>query len=265
MLIAHLSDPHLRAQGDLYQGRVDSNAMFAQAVKTLNALSPAPDLVIIGGDLVDAGTPAEYASVRQALSAIRQPIYAIPGNHDAREPFRDCFRDFGFTTDIGPLHFDTADKWPQRILGLDITIPGEDHGDMDDAACRWLEAKLAEYPDKPTAILMHQPPINSGIPYIDVYKCHHGERLAAIVQRHATIERVMCGHIHRFLQVRFGGTMLVTAPSTTTAIALRLAADAVPASYIEPPAFLLHHWKPDVGLITHWVPIGDFEGPLPFY
>lgn len=265
MLIAHLSDPHLCAEGQLYQGLVDSNAMFDHAVKTLNALSPQPDLVIIGGDLVDTGTPAEYAQVRAALSAIRQPIYAIPGNHDAREGFRDCFRDFGFTADAGPLHFDTADIWPLRILGLDITIPGEDHGDMDDAACGWLAAKLAAFPDRPTAILMHQPPINSGIPYIDEYKCQRSERLAAIVQRYPNVERVMCGHIHRFLQARFGGTLLVTAPSTATAIALRLAAGAEPASFIEPPAFLLHHWKPDTGLITHWVPIGGFPGPFAFF
>ncbi len=106
---------------------------------------------------------------------------------------------------------------------------------MDDAACLWLAAKLAEHSDKPTAILMHQPPINSAIPYIDVYKCQRGERLAEIVLRHQNVERVKCGHIHRFLQARFGGTMLVTAPSTTTAIALRLVADAAPASYIEPP------------------------------
>lgn len=265
MLIAHLSDPHLRAEGQLYQGQIDSNAMFARAVETLNALSPQPDLVIIGGDLVDAGTSAEYAQVRRALSAIRQPIYAIPGNHDAREAFRDCFRDFGFTTADGPLHFDTAATWPLRILGLDITIPGADHGDMDDAACAWLNAKLAELPDTPTAILMHQPPINSGMPYIDEYKCHRGERLAEIVQRYPNVERVMCGHIHRFLQARFGGTMLVAAPSTATTIALRLAEDAEPASYIEPPAFLLHHWTSGADLITHWIPIGDFPGPFAFF
>jgi Icc protein len=58
--------------------------------------------------------------------------------------------------------------------------------------------------------------------------------------------------------------MLCTAPSTTTAIALRLSPDAKPASYVEPPAMLLHDWRPDTGLITHFVPIGSFRGPLPF-
>ncbi|MBC7675470.1 MAG: phosphodiesterase, partial [Rhodoferax sp.] len=251
MLIAHLSDPHLREKGQLYQGLVDSNAMFDLAVKTLQRLSPEPDLVIIGGDLVDGGSPGEYVTVRQALSGIRQPIYAVPGNHDDREAFRHCFRDFGFVAGDGPLHFETDAKWPVRFIGLDITVPGEHHGEMDGAACRWLETRLAEFPEKPTAILMHQPPINSGIPFIDAYKCNHGERLAEIVMRYPNVERVMCGHIHRFMQMRFGGTMLVTAPSTTTAIALRLAEDAEPASYIEPPAFLLHHWTPQTGLVTH--------------
>jgi 3',5'-cyclic-AMP phosphodiesterase len=54
--------------------------------------------------------------------------------------------------------------------------------------------------------------------------------------------------------------MLRTAPSTT-AIALRLAPNAEPASFVEPAAFLLHHWREGAGLVTHHVPIGTFRGP----
>ena len=79
-----------------------------------------------------------------------------------------------------------------------------------------------------------------------------------------SVERILCGHIHRFMQIRFGGTMLVTAPSTTTAIALCLQPDAEAASFVEPPAMLLHHWRPRIGLVTHFVPIGSFPGPFPF-
>jgi len=45
---------------------------------------------------------------------------------------------------------------------------------------------------------------------------------------------------------------------------LRPYATAEPASFIEPPGFLLHHWKPGTGLLTHSIPIGAFPGPLPF-
>jgi hypothetical protein len=67
------------------------------------------------------------------------------------------------------------------------------------------------------------------------------------------------------MQLRLGGTVLITAPSTTTAIALRLDDNAKPASFVEPPAMLLHHWQPQSGLITHFVPIGSFQGPLAFF
>ena len=46
------------------------------------------------------------------------------------------------------------------------------------------------------------------------------ERLAAIVQRHPNVERILCGHVHRAAQIRFAGTVVATAPSTAaTAIA----------------------------------------------
>ena len=41
-------------------------------------------------------------------------------------------------------------------------------------------------------------------------------------------------------------------------------ADADPASFLEPPGFLLHHWRDQGGMLTHSVPIGDFSGPFPF-
>ncbi len=239
--------------------------MFLAAIRHLAALEPQPDLVLLSGDLVDKGTEAEYALAAEIIAQIPQPVLMIPGNHDEREGFRRRFGHNAYMAGTGPLHFAVGDQGALRILGLDVTIPDAHHGDMDDAACLWLEERLAEEPDRPTIIMMHQPPFLSGIPFIDTYCCRRGARLADIVARYPAVERILCGHIHRFMQLRFGGTMLVTAPSTTTAIALRLQTYAEPASFVEPPAMLLHHWRPELGLITHLMPIGTFQGPLPFF
>jgi Icc protein len=265
MLIAHMSDPHLRPRGTLYQGLVDSNAMFEAALRQLDEMVPAPDLVLLSGDLVDEGGAADYAVAAEMLGRIRQKLLVIPGNHDEREAFRACLGHHPHMARSGPLHAVMGDAGAVRVLALDITVPGRHHGEMDDDACHWLEERLAEEPGRPTVIMMHQPPFDSGIGCIDAYHCRRGDRLAAIVSRYAAVERILCGHVHRFMQSRFGGTMLVTAPSTTTAIALRLQPDAAPASFVEPPAMLLHHWRPGAGLVTHWVPIGSFPGPLPFF
>jgi Icc protein len=239
--------------------------MFLDALRHLQAMTPQPDLVVLSGDVVDTAAGSEYEMAAELLAQVRQPLLIIPGNHDERNGFRACFAHHPHLSRSGPLHFAAGAHGPVRILGLDVTVPGAHHGDMDDGCCRWLEERLEEEPDRPTLIMMHQPPFESGIACIDDYHCRHGERLAAIVLRFPAVERILCGHIHRFMQLRFGGTMLVTAPSTTTAIALRLGDGAEPASFVEPPAMLLHHWRPHTGLITHHVPIGSFRGPLPFF
>jgi 3',5'-cyclic AMP phosphodiesterase CpdA len=264
MLIAQLSDPHVRPENMLYRGVVDSNTMFAAAVRHVNSLDPLPDLVLLSGDLVDKGTPEEYAMLRKLLAQLEAPVLAIPGNHDDREVFRRAFSDQAYLPATGPINYAVGDRGAVRIIALDVTIPGRHHGAVEEAGTHWLEAALAAEPDRPTIIMMHQPPFECGVPYLDAYLCRYGEQLAHTVSRYPSVERIVCGHVHRFMQLKFGGTILCTAPSTTTAIALQLKPDAAAKSFIEPPACSLHHWRPTTGLITHFSPIGVFPGPYPF-
>jgi 3',5'-cyclic-AMP phosphodiesterase len=264
MLIAQLSDPHLRPQSQLYQNVVDSNARFAAAIAHLNEFDPRPDVVLLSGDLVDEGTPAEYETARKLLATLTIPLLAIPGNHDDRAGFRDSLHDLTYMPSTGPLSYTVGDRGPVRIVALDVTIPGLHHGEADETSLVWLEQVLAAEPDRPTIVMMHQPPVACGVPYLDLYLCRGGERLAAVVKRYPAIERIVCGHVHRFMELRFAGTVLCTAPSTTTTIGLQLKANAKPASFDEPPACLLHHWRPNTGLITHLSLIGKYPGPFPF-
>ncbi len=264
MIIAQISDPHVTPRGRLYKGFVDSNALFAAALRTLAALDPRPDLVLLTGDVVDEGGDADYATAREMLAEVGPPLLVLPGNHDEREAFRRCFSDHPHLPAIGPLHFLRDDLGPVRIIGLDVTVPGEHHGILDDAAAEWLDAALGRDPARPTVVMMHQPPFSTGVPYLDDYLCREGHRLASVLSRYPAVERVLCGHVHRFMTLRFAGTLLCTAPSTATSIALTIRPDAAPASFLEPPAFLLHRWTAATGFVTHVVPVGSFPGPLPF-
>jgi Icc protein len=264
MLIAQLSDPHVRPDGVLYQDAVDSNAMFAAAVAHLNGLDLRPDLVLLSGDLVDKGEAGEYANLRKLLAGLPIPTLVIPGNHDDREALRRAFRGHSYLPASGPMHYVAGGYGAVRIVALDVTVPGLHHGNVDEESMLWLEGALAAEPWRPTIVMMHQPPFDCGVPYLDAYQCRNGERLAEVVARHPSVQRIVCGHVHRFMQLRFAGTVLCTAPSTTTTIALRLKPDAKPASHVEPPACLLHHWRPQVGLVTHLSLIGSFPGPYPF-
>lgn len=262
MLIAQISDVHVRPRGALYQGVVDSNRALVEAIGHLHGLDPRPDLVLITGDMVDHGDPAEYSQLMEILAGLQIPYHVIPGNHDERRAFRAAFPGHAPWSAEGPLDF-TVEGYPVRILALDSTIPGLHHGEITAPSLAWLEAQLAA-DSRPTLVLLHHPPFDTGIPYMDKYGLLHPERLEAVLARFSHVERVLCGHVHRPMQIRWAGTIVCTCPSTVTQIALQLRPDAKPASYLEPPAALLHHFVPGRPMVTHTSYIGRFEGPFPF-
>ncbi|MBT2305519.1 phosphodiesterase [Variovorax paradoxus] len=264
MLIAQISDPHVRPAGQLYQGVVDSNRMFGEAIQHLHRLDCRPDLVLLTGDLVDEGKPEEYAAARGLLSALAIPYLVIPGNHDHRDNFRAAFADHAYLPAEGALHY-CIDEHPMRIVALDSCVPGHHYGDVGADGLAWLQRTLEANPQKPTLLMLHHPPFFSGIPYMDSYRYMEPEPLAAIVRSFENIEVVLCGHVHRAMLRRWAGTVVCSCPSSTTEIALRLAADAAPASYLGPPACMLHLWDEFHGLISHLSHIGKAEGPYPFF
>lgn len=263
MLIAQLSDLHVRPHGQLYQGVADSNAMLVEAIDHLHGLDRRPDLVLLTGDIVDQGTADEYRVARELLARLSIPCLVIPGNHDERENFRAAFADHAYLPRQGPLHY-CVDEHPVRIIGLDSCIPGEHHGHIDAAGLQWLAGVLERETRKPTLLMLHHPPFVSGIPYMDVYRYYDADALARVVAQANNVELVVCGHVHRAMLRRWAGTVVCACPSTTTEIALQLAPDAASLSWIGPRACLLHLWDDAHGMITHTSAIGDFAGPYPF-
>jgi 3',5'-cyclic-AMP phosphodiesterase len=263
MLIAQLSDPHVRPKGVLYQGVVDSNALLVEAIDHVVGMDRRPDLVLFTGDLVDGGRPEEYATLRQILVGLPIPYLVIPGNHDDRENLRKAFSDHEYLPRHGPLHY-CVDDYPVRIIGLDSTVPGMHHGHVDPEGLDWLACTLARDRNKPTLLMLHHPPFVCGIPYMDEYRYFEEGELRAVIERFDNVEMVLCGHVHRSMLKRWANTVVCACPSTATEIDLRLLTSAEPASHVGPRACMLHLWDERNGLVSHTSQIGHFEGPYPF-
>jgi 3',5'-cyclic AMP phosphodiesterase CpdA len=60
MLIAQISDLHLRPRGVAAYRVSETNMMAEKAIDALLALSPRPDAVIVTGDVADGKLEAEY-------------------------------------------------------------------------------------------------------------------------------------------------------------------------------------------------------------
>ncbi len=83
MLLAQISDLHIKNPGALAYRRVDTAAALTRCIARLNALAPRPDAVIMTGDLVDQGSPEQYRHLKSLLAALEIPYYLLVGNHDA--------------------------------------------------------------------------------------------------------------------------------------------------------------------------------------
>jgi 3',5'-cyclic-AMP phosphodiesterase len=257
MLIAQISDFHFLPKGTLAFGRVDVAGCLERAIDHLNALQPCPDAVLITGDLTNDGDAAVWADLMGVLRRLQAPIYPLPGNHDDRELMRAAFADLDLFPAQGPLCFD-IDLGPMRLIGLDSLIPGDPAGRLGPEQLAWLDARLAEAPETPTLVALHHPPFRTGIDHMDAMMLEDGAALAAVIGRHAQVERVLCGHVHRAVQCRFAGTIGLIAPGTAHAVQLTLA--GAPSRWVlEPPGVLLHEWRDGRGLVSHLDFIGSFE------
>lgn len=265
MLIAHLTDLHVRPSGRPAYRVVEVNTMLARAVAALRALDPAPDAVILSGDLTDCGLAEEYALLRRMLEPLAMPVYLIPGNHDRRGPLREVFAGWPTLGDDPEFVDFAADLGPLRLIGLDSVVPGHGHGALCQHRLDRLRTALAAAPDRPTLIALHHPPFVCGIEHMDNIRLLDGAaELAAIVADNPQVERVLCGHHHRPIQTRWAGTLAQIAPSVAHQVEFRLDPGAEGMLVLEPPAFLVHAWMPGAGLVTHQVYVERHDGPYPF-
>lgn len=253
MLIAQISDPHITARGMPAFDGSDAVAAVERAVAHVNALRPAADAVLATGDLTDEGRPEEYAVLRETLAGLKAPVYLVPGNHDEREAMHAAFADAGYWPEEGAFLHYTVEEHPVRLIGLDTTVlPRAAGGAMCAERLAWLDARLAEEPERPTLIFMHHPPAKTGHALMDSMWCEGGDAMAEVVRRHPQVMRVVCGHMHRAVTLDWAGTTLCVAPSVTAQLELDLDPDRKPAwSRTEPRACLVHHWAPGRGLATH--------------
>ncbi len=252
MIIAQITDAHMTLPGVLLFGDYDPAAALRRTLAALSIQSPRADLVLFTGDVTENGLPAQYAATRAILDDFDLPLAVIPGNHDRRDAFAAAFADSPARVGVGAfLHF-TIEEWPLRLIGLDtLSGPGEPRGLLCETRLDWIAARLAEAPERDTVIFMHHPPFATGIGFMDSIACENGDRLAEIVAAHGRVHRVMCGHVHRPVHVGFGGTVASICPGIAYQVPLRFARTAPVELLYQQPAFQLHVWTAETGLVTH--------------
>lgn len=261
MLVAQITDIHLGYD----PGNPDeyNRQRLDRTLAVLKAMVPAPDLLLVTGDIADNGDDRiSYRRFAEAIADLPFRVCPVMGNHDSREIFREVFPD---TADAGGYIQYAIDDLPVRILVLDTLEIGRHGGGYDEVRAAWLEARLAEAPGRPTMLALHHPPIETGLSWMtENPDAEWVRRLRPIVEAHPNIVAMVTGHLHRPIVTRWAGTALAVCPSTAPQVALDLEdmdaehPDNRPMIVADRPYFALHYWNGD-GLITHFDTVEDHE------
>lgn len=213
-VVAHLSDPHLIGGGGLHYGVIDNVAHLRAALARLAAVRPAPQALVLTGDLADRAEPDAYATLRAIVEPAAAEMGAVVvwtmGNHDERAPFaRGLFdsEDDGFQDRVHEVD-------GLRIVALDTSVPGYHHGDLHADQLSWLADVLATPAEHGTLLAMHHPPLP--VPMLraaELIELRDQQALADVVAG-TDVRGILAGHLHLSTWSTFAGVPVSVAAAS---------------------------------------------------
>jgi len=260
MLIAQITDIHLGFEPD--NPEEFNRQRLDQIVEKLATMSPGPDLLVCSGDLTDKGDEASYRRLKDALSPLSCETYLCVGNHDDRDNF---LKHFPKTPSSGGFVQYAVDKTDFVLVVLDTLEPGLHGGAFCEARAAWLEETLNAHANRPILIVLHHPPVQHGIEWMDTDpNASWIKRLAIVLRDRPNIKAMLAGHVHRSFTSSFEGHILSVTSSSAPQVALELAPmdpsvpDGRPLIVSQAPGFSLHRWTEN-GLVSFFEDAGLYD------
>lgn len=206
-----ISDTHIGFRGE---ANPEADASFARAIARIQAVAPAPPLLLHTGDVSHAQKAGAFDAVAERLKELRAgATYVTPGEHDVFvDGGKEFFARFGAgargegwrSFDLGGVHF----------VGLVnvLAYKGEKIGTLGAAQLAWLRADLEPLSSSTPLVVYAHVPLWSVYPQWG-WATEDGAQAVALVRRFGSVT-VLNGHIHQILQKVEGNVAFHTAAST---------------------------------------------------
>ena len=255
LIVAQITDLHIGFDRD--NPHEINVRRLNMVIDELMTMQPKPVVLVVSGDLVENGDDIDaYQHMRALVGRWDGPVLWAIGNHDDRANFLAIVD--GVPTDQNGFVQYEADHEGLRFIVLDTLDPGRHGGMMCEQRIAWLADRLAERTEDPTVIILHHPPVDTGIDWMSALSCEQWvQRLNAVVEPARQVVGMMTGHVHRPIATSFAGKPLTVCASTAPWLAL----DLDPIDPGKPdgralilgtsPAFALHYWNGE-RMLTHF-------------
>ena len=218
--LIQLSDLHLVPPGKLTSKVLDTNSILEE---TINEILRKKDYfgkiegLVVTGDVSDDGSIESYLSAHEKLIKLNVPVLVIPGNHDLRNPMREVFNEHvEFSTKSS--QFDWVFKYEETVIvGLDSLVEGENFGFLEKTSLEFLSNQLSIHNGSDIVLLIHLPPIKTGIYFMDKIGLTNSSDLSECLKATNRPVRILCGHVHGVYHGLLGIHPVVSAPSVCSA------------------------------------------------
>jgi len=206
--LLQVTDPHLFGDPSRELYGVNTTESLQRVLQAALAAGPAPDAVLVTGDIGDDLSAAAYARFRTELACCGTPVFCLPGNHDAPALMARMLDADG----IQYCGHARLGSW--GMLMLDTHLPGAAAGRVADAERARLDAALDAMAGLPVLIALHHPVLPVGSPWLDAVGLENAAQLLEVIDRHPQVRTVVAGHVHQEFAARRGTADYYTTPST---------------------------------------------------
>ncbi|MCC7145293.1 MAG: metallophosphoesterase [Phycisphaeraceae bacterium] len=223
--IVHMTDVHLKPELEAAKG-------FAQCLAKIHELSPRPDFILAGGDMVESALPGDPEQAKRVFdlftSVIKDcdiPIKYCIGNHDIYgwnskgklSPTDPLYGKKMFQERLGvaELTYGFAHKGWQFFV-VDDLVQGKENpylGTFDAKTLDFLDKGLTAAAGKPKAIFTHIPPFSLAVVYYRPPKgeelpipgnlvCLNAFEVIRLLEKHK-VELLGFGHLHQNEKIKY--------------------------------------------------------------
>jgi 3',5'-cyclic-AMP phosphodiesterase len=251
MIIAQISDSHVALDSSDADQRIRD---FEHTIADINALDPAPDVIVHTGDIVHNGRQEEYAQAVATLAKARAPVYVLAGNKDNRRKLGEAFSAFGYVRpDSGFIDY-AIDDYSVRLIALDTLSSGSNKGDFCPERVRRLIDLIDSEATKPIAVFTHHPPfeVTVGPDPLHFETPDAMLRLCRAMQHSGRVVAVFSGHVHRAAEGHVGSIPATVMPC----IATTLRRGEYPPQLKIRPVYHIHRFDPVWGFATYTRVVG---------
>ncbi|MGB0733437.1 MAG: metallophosphoesterase [Pontibacterium sp.] len=253
--IVQVTDLHLpKNEGQLKHG-VSNDARWRAVLDHMVKHHDDLDLLVLTGDLADAGQPSAYTRLTQDL-AKRLPhteLVWLPGNHDVLSRMRQADQEMSHAK--GELTRSQWQKYGWQLLFLDSCAKpdGKGSGSLHPSSVDMLNHLQPSSLAPNVLLLMHHHPVPVGSDWQDAVMLGNAQAFWRILAqakstRAIDVKGIIFGHIHQVYRGEYQNVPLFGSPATAPQFKPGCASVVREEGEANQPAYSIYYLTPDGGV-----------------